>query len=182
VPTAFTKKEKKALFDAVKRANGEGVVFKEKAAKHAPGRPASGGSQLKYKFVATASCVVARQNGKRSVALELIDGVGKRFRIGNVTIPANHEMPAVGAVAEVRYLYAFPNGGSLYQPIFLGMRDDIEVSACTFHNSSIGQKRQATKTTRSSVTLLFELDPCVQKGCDQSDSIQDIPGFHVNGQ
>jgi len=29
----------------------------------------------------------------------------------------------------VRYLYAYP-GGSLYQPVYLGKRDDIDADAC----------------------------------------------------
>jgi len=36
---------------------------------------------------------------------------------------------SVGAVIEVRYLYAY-RGGSLFQPTYLGLRDDIEVDAC----------------------------------------------------
>ena len=39
-------------------------------------------------------------------------------------------MPKVGAIVEVRYLYAFL-GGSLFQPVYLGQRDDITPRACT---------------------------------------------------
>ncbi|HPY24902.1 MAG TPA: hypothetical protein PLK19_11325 [Mycobacterium sp.] len=34
-----------------------------------------------------------------------------------------------GDVVEVRYLYAY-QGGSLYQPVYLGLRDDIEQHEC----------------------------------------------------
>ncbi|MEN9634345.1 MAG: hypothetical protein RL077_2749 [Verrucomicrobiota bacterium] len=49
--------------------------------------------------------------------------------IGNVTIPANHKVPAVGAVVETRYLYAYPDG-SLYQPVYLGERSDVRQNEC----------------------------------------------------
>jgi bifunctional non-homologous end joining protein LigD len=109
--------------------NREGVVFKRFSARYTPGRPASGGDQLKLKFTATASCIVAKANGtKRSVALALLDG-GARIAVGNVTIPPSQEIPQAGGVVEVRYLYAYP-GGSLFQPVYLSQRDDIDPSAC----------------------------------------------------
>jgi len=46
-----------------------------------------------------------------------------------VTIPGKTPIPAAGSVEEVRFLYAFP-GGSLYQPVYLGQRDDIAAEAC----------------------------------------------------
>jgi bifunctional non-homologous end joining protein LigD len=91
---------------------------------------ASGGSQVKVKFTAAASCIVAGTNGaKRSVKLELIDNF-KRVSVGNVTIPANQQIPITGRIVEIRYLYAYP-GGSLYQPVYQGERDDIALDACT---------------------------------------------------
>jgi bifunctional non-homologous end joining protein LigD len=59
----------------------------------------------------------------------LLDG-GKRVAVGNVTVPANQQIPKAESVIEVRYLYAFP-GGSLFQPICLGQRDDVDPAACT---------------------------------------------------
>ena len=49
---------------------------------------------------------------------------------GNVTIPANHDMPPPGTVVECRYLYAFKESGSIYQPVYLGSRDDIRTAEC----------------------------------------------------
>ena len=49
---------------------------------------------------------------------------------GNVTIPANHIIPVVGKVVEVRYLYAIPQSNALYQPFYLGPRSDIDVEEC----------------------------------------------------
>jgi bifunctional non-homologous end joining protein LigD len=127
--TAYGTAQKRNMLDRLRKDGKEGAVFKNGTAPYTPGRPASGGSQLKLKFTATASCIVADRNGrKRSVALELIEG-GRRIGVGNVTIPANHEIPGKGSVVEVRYLYAYP-GGSLYQPVYLGPRDDIAMSDC----------------------------------------------------
>ena len=130
--TATTSTQKLNLLNRLRKERKEGIVFKRHTACYVPGRPASGGDQLKLKFTATASCIVAGANGtRRSVKLDLLDG-RKRIGIGNVTIPANHPIPAVNQIVEVRYLYAYP-GGSLYQPVYLGKRDDIEVAACTTH-------------------------------------------------
>ncbi|MEX2214193.1 MAG: RNA ligase family protein [Phycisphaeraceae bacterium] len=123
---------KRKMVHALRTGNREGVVFKRHDAHYAAGRPASGGSQVKLKFTATASCIVGKVNsGKRSVALVLLKD-GARVAVGNVTIPANHAIPAPGDIVEVRYLYAYAGeGGSLYQPVFLGKRDDIDAAACT---------------------------------------------------
>ena len=123
--------QKRDAFDRLKIANAEGVVFKRTDAPYTPGRPASGGSQLKFKFVATGSFIVAGINaGKRSIGLEALNGTGRSVYVGNVTVPPNHKMPAVGSVVEVRFLYAFREG-CLYQPLMIAVRDDIDASACT---------------------------------------------------
>lgn len=128
--TAMSTAQKREMLAALRRIKAEGVVFKRHAAPYTPGRPASGGDQLKLKFTATASCIVAKANGtKRSVALVLLDG-RKRVAVGNVTIPTDQQIPKAGSIVQVRYLYAYP-GGSLFQPVCLGLRDDIETSACT---------------------------------------------------
>jgi len=131
VETAMAPANKRILFEKLKKDQHEGVVFKHSAAPYTPGRPASGGSQLKHKFYATASLIVAKVNDKRSVALELYANKKERVEAGNVTIPPNLPVPKEGAVVEVRYLYAYKESGRLYQPTFLGERDDIEASACT---------------------------------------------------
>ncbi len=98
---------------------------------YTPGRPASGGTQLKFKFVETASFIVTGHNDKRSVALGLLDGDGQPVPAGNVTIPPNHAIPPLGTVVESRYLYAHRESGSIYQPVYLGPRDDIPAEECT---------------------------------------------------
>lgn len=129
--TARSSDDKRALYERIKTAGREGVVFKQVASTYVAGRPSSGGNQLKLKFTHSASVFVANRNPtKRSVAIELLDGEGKRVNVGNVSIPANYDIPAVGAVVEVEYLYAF-EGGSLFQPQYKGVRDDLDpASAC----------------------------------------------------
>jgi len=128
-PTATDSAAKRELFRLLREGNREGVVFKRQDALYTPGRPASGGTQVKFKFVTNGSFIVAKVNtAKRSVALEVLDGT-RHVAVGNVTVPPNMPIPPVGAIVEARYLYAY-RAGSLYQPVLLGVRDDIDVSAC----------------------------------------------------
>lgn len=116
------------MLHTLKQQQAEGVVFKLMNAPYTAGRPNSGGSQLKHKFVATLSAVVAKVNQQRSVALRLLNHEGWQS-VGNVTIPPNQQVPTVGAVVEVRYLYGYPDG-SLYQPVYLGERSDVDATEC----------------------------------------------------
>lgn len=130
VITCTTEKEKRDCLAALKKLQKEGVVFKRLDAPYTPGRPASGGTQLKHKFHATASFIVAGTNkDKRSVRLALFENLVQR-EAGNVTIPPNHPIPALGDVVEVRFLYAFRESGAVYQPVYLGKRDDVGMRDC----------------------------------------------------
>lgn len=135
VPLAVSEKDKRDLLARLKKEGKEGIVFKRLDAPYVPGRPSSGGSMLKHKFYATCSCeVVEGREGKRSIGLELNKINGPRdietFFVGNVTVPANQPIPKVGDIVEIRYLYAY-KGGSLYQPVLLGVRDDLDPHDCT---------------------------------------------------
>jgi bifunctional non-homologous end joining protein LigD len=129
VETATDPANKERLFRHLQAEKGEGVVFKRLDAPYTPGRPNSGGTQLKHKFYAACSAVVAKINDKRSVELRLLNGQGW-IPVGNVTIPANFNVPAVGEVVEIRYLHAFRESNALYQPVYLGPRQDIEQLDC----------------------------------------------------
>jgi bifunctional non-homologous end joining protein LigD len=128
VESASEPRQKRELFERLKADNREGVVFKCSDAVHMAGRPHTGGSQLKFKFHETASFIVDKVNRKRSVSLTLLDGE-KVVSVGNVTIPPNHDIPRVGACVEVRFLYAYL-GGCIFQPVYLGVRDDIRAEEC----------------------------------------------------
>lgn len=137
--TAFTFSEKQELLDEMRRLNAEGVVFKLKKSIYKPGRPNSGGDQLKLKFTATCSVIAGIQNeGKRSVEMWLYDGMNK-VNVGNVTVYPDQEIPLKDSVIEVRYLYAY-KGGSLFQPVLKGVRDDVDPVECTI--SQLKYKRE----------------------------------------
>ena len=127
--TAIDPANKERLFRHLQAEKREGVVLKRLDAPYTPGRPNSGGTQLKHKFYATCSAVVSKINDKRSVELRLLNGQGW-LPVGNVTIPPNFAVPAVGDVVEARYLYAYSGSNALYQPVYLGPRKDVEQHEC----------------------------------------------------
>lgn len=129
--TAYGEGDKRKLYKKLRDEKLEGVVFKKKDSQYRPGRPASGGNQLKFKFVETCSCrVMNKATGKgQSVWLEMLNGSKAWEAVGKCTIPINFSVPTPGKIVEIRYLYAY-KGGSLYQPVYLGERDDIYESAC----------------------------------------------------
>jgi bifunctional non-homologous end joining protein LigD len=129
VETALTTRQKIALLNRLRREDREGIVFKRLDAPYMPGKPNSGGPQLKFKFCAMLSAVVAKVNIQRSVEIRLLNIDGWQ-NCGNVTIPANHTIPRVGTVVEVRYLYAHRPSNALYQPVYLGQREDVDLSEC----------------------------------------------------
>jgi bifunctional non-homologous end joining protein LigD len=124
-PTQLEKFRAKA-----KRDNEEGIVIRNGGARYAVGRPNKWGDCLKYKFYASATCIVASVHAtKRSVKLALWDG-DQRVGVGNCTIPPNYLMPQSNDLVEVKYLYAY-RGGSIYQPQYKGVRTDLDNSAAT---------------------------------------------------
>ena len=120
---------KRRFLERCREDNLEGVVFKDMQAPYIPGRPNSGGAQRKFKFVASASVLVTSLNGKRSVKIGVLDGE-RMISCGNVSIPVGSDIPDIGDIVEVRYLYAFKESGSLFQPVYIGVRDDLELRDC----------------------------------------------------
>jgi len=130
VKTAYTTSEKRKLYNELKARNAEGIVFKRKDSEYVAGRPNSGGAHLKFKFYKEASFIVKDfTKGKRSVGLELLNENKERVFMGKCTIPPNKEIPAIGDVVEVRYLYAYL-GGAIFQPTFKEKRDDVDFREC----------------------------------------------------
>lgn len=129
--TAFTTEEKMKFYQELQNRNAEGVVFKRKDSLYSPGRPASYGPCIKFKFKDTASCVVLAQNvGKSSIKLGCVDHHKNLIAVGNTTVYANQTMPKVGDIVEVEYLYYY-KGGSLFQPVLKGIRNDVDKDECT---------------------------------------------------
>ncbi|MFA6201624.1 MAG: RNA ligase family protein [Gallionella sp.] len=141
VPVAISTAQKLEQWNQVQFDHGEGVVFKRVSCSVTAGRPNSGGDWLKYKFTESASCYVIEVNtGKRSVKIGLLDDsqhpdiahAQSMLLVGNVTIPPNHAIPVAGDIVEVEYLYAYRRG-SIYQPVYRGKRDDLNLCACTIN-------------------------------------------------
>lgn len=129
-------REKRALLESLRASRAEGIVFKRKDAPYTAGRPASGGSQLKHKFVKTADVVIV-ENAGNAYRMTVYDD-GKPFDVGKVfagtTNTSRKELDAMLArgetpVAEVKYLYA-TDDDQLYQPVFVRTRDDKEPEEC----------------------------------------------------
>lgn len=118
VPIAIGENAKRVLFNDIKQRNGEGIVFKR---ANAPYRAGRGDDQFKFKFQAEATCeVIGVHPAKRSFSIGVLKD-GELVNVGNVTVPANKDIPTVGQFVEVRYLYCL---SSLVQPFFKGVRDD----------------------------------------------------------
>ncbi len=130
IETAFTPEQKRALFARMERDRREGVVGKRFSAPYVAGRPNSLGDQVKHKFLEDITAIVlSHSDGKRSVSLGLFDAQGEFVNVGNCTIPPNKPIPEKGATVDVSYLYAY-EGGSLFQPVYKCLRDDVNNSEC----------------------------------------------------
>lgn len=137
VQTARTTRQKRTLFARLQRDGAEGIVFKRVDALYRPGRSASGGTQLKHKFVKSADVVVLENAGNAYLMGAYADD-GELCSIGKVFAGTTNETRrqldkalAEGEhpVAEVRYLYA-TDDRQLYQPVFCQLRDDKEPAEC----------------------------------------------------
>ena len=120
VDMIINRDDKVKLLNSLRDSNMEGVVFKRCNSPYIEGRPNSGGDALKFKFYYAASCVVVHLNAQRSVGIAVYNGNTEKesvVSIGNVFIPSKVDM------------YWNP-GGSLYQPIYLNPRNDIDYVDC----------------------------------------------------
>jgi bifunctional non-homologous end joining protein LigD len=137
VPAAATPSDKRALYAKLRAARSEGIVFKRRDAPYTAGRPASGGAQLKYKFVKTCDVVLTANAGNAYQMAVWHSGelreIGKVFAgTTNASRRQIDELIASGErpVAIVEYLYATEDD-NLFQPVFLGLRDDKEAEDCS---------------------------------------------------
>jgi len=146
IECARTPKEKRGLHDRLAKASAEGIVFKRKDAPYTSGRPATGGTQLKHKFVKSADVVIV-ENAGNAYRMQVRDGK-KWLDVGKVFSGTTNESRRIiderlgegeRLVAEVRYLYA-TDDEQLFQPVFVRLRSDKDASDCL--------RSQLTKTTR----------------------------------
>ncbi|HEY2364864.1 MAG TPA: WGR domain-containing protein [Polyangiaceae bacterium] len=130
-------KDKRKLLESLRKSKAEGIVFKNKAAPYTPGRPASGGMQLKHKFIKSADVVVV-ENAGNAYRMIVHDARGKQVDVGRVfagTTNASRkeldDLLAAGErpICEVKYLYATADD-QLYQPVFVRLRDDKDEDGC----------------------------------------------------
>lgn len=138
---AQTSAEKHAMLKELDGTNQEGVVFKlASATAHNSERT---DAYLKYKFYDETCVIVEGQNNnKRSVSMFVFDEEGKKVPVGNCTVPPNKDIPLAGSVLEVRYLYAY-KGGSLFQPTFEKVRNDVLPSECLLSQLKYKTEEQA---------------------------------------
>lgn len=119
---------KKVLFESLLAKKKEGIVFKRLMAPYTPGK---GNDQFKFKFYAEISVIVEEgRAGKASIGMSLINSTGQREFVGYCTCCLS-PLPPIGSIAEIKYLYMANVGGSLYQPSFKELRDDVDANECT---------------------------------------------------
>lgn len=136
LPVAAGAAAKRSLHDQLRRARAEGIVFKARDAPYTAGRPASGGTQRKHKFLRSADVVIL-ENAGNAYRMAVYDGRAL-FEVGKVfagTTNASRKLldAALGRgeqpICEVRYLYA-TDDHQLFQPVFVAMRDDKAATEC----------------------------------------------------
>ena len=119
-PTAYTEAEKRAMVAQARAENWEGLMFRDVSGTYVHGRTSL---ILKFKLWDSCTCRVLTVNAKRSIQVAVRDEKDDEVFIGNVTVPVNLDIPEADDLVEVRYLYVL-DGGSLYQPVLLGVRTD----------------------------------------------------------
>lgn len=136
VPIAQGHKAKSALYNRLRAAGAEGIVFKDRDAPYTAGRPSSGGTQRKHKFIKSADVVIT-ENAGNAYRMAVYNGkklveCGKVF--AGTTNFSRAELDAELArgkrpICEVRYLYA-TDDHVLFQPVFVRIRDDKSAAQC----------------------------------------------------
>lgn len=136
VPIASGAKTKRALYNRLVKAGAEGIVFKDANAPYTPGRPSSGGTQRKHKFIKSADVLIienagnayqmAVYNGKKLVPCDKVFAGTTNVTRGLLDVAlGNGQYP----ICEVRYLYA-TDDHVLFQPVFVRIRDDKAAAQC----------------------------------------------------
>jgi bifunctional non-homologous end joining protein LigD len=151
LPVVAGAKNKRDLIARMTAQNAEGVVFKDKRAPYAPGRPSSGGTQRKHKLIKSADVAIMMNagnaylmcvyNGKKPVECgKVFAGTTNESRKEIDDLLAKGVMP----VAEVQYLYA-TDDDKLFQPVFVRLRDDKKPFDCA-HAQLVKTNREVEDT------------------------------------
>jgi hypothetical protein len=145
VPTWFATSTKTPAFRQLKKDRAEGVAFKRADALYHAGE----GPHRKFKWTATASCIVTAIHvkkvgtkpgcykpdpGKSNAAVALLNGSGKLVPVGEVSTIGRDDIK-VGDIVEIRYLYA-TEASQLTQPRMIEcggayVRTDVKRERCT---------------------------------------------------
>jgi ATP-dependent DNA ligase len=127
VKTARTAAEKKALWEQVLAAKGEGIVSKNLRKSYRTGR-AEQHFKLKFWKMADAFVIGPSPEGKDSVEIGMVNSKGQVHRISGCSL-RNKFNPAPGQVIEVRFLYATQER-HIVQPTLLHLRNDKRAADC----------------------------------------------------
>lgn len=137
VESIYGDKKRQVLYNFL-MSGAEGVVFKD---LRAPWKVGRSGVDFKVKFQNTATLLVLKKNEQSSirVAARLLNEAGgdegALIVVGDVTIPQNREVPPIGSLVEVQYLYATRAKNRLtphlYQPVLVRVREDVSVADTT---------------------------------------------------
>lgn len=130
---------KKALLARMATEKREGVVYKRGDAPFSTGRTRDA---VKHKLQESSTFEVVKVNAQRSVAIALRDADGAQVPMGSVTVPANHDVPAVDDLVEVQYMYRYEDG-ALEQPKYKGARTDLDAPTALADITRVKRKSPA---------------------------------------
>lgn len=140
VYTAFAEEDKLELIKQAHNHQAEGIVFRKYRGMYIPGRA---DNIKKFKFVRSLDAVVMGHiPGRKSVKVGLVD-TDKVFEIGHCSTTFLTGVN-VGDVVEIQYLY-FSKHDRLVQPILQRVREDKDVTECTFDQVDRYQSNEVVK-------------------------------------
>lgn len=163
VAIATTPEAASELDKMVRARGGEGLVGKLKTAPYTPG---IGEDQFKFPYLDRATVYVESHDGaKRSVNIAALGANGQAVSLKKVAIPVNYDLPQVGAIVDVEYLYAYPSGG-LAQPRYKGIRSDRGMEHCV-----LSQLKFKANDSCAPLNAHQHQNPYESDADDQSDDV-----------
>lgn len=145
VRTAFTSDQKIRLLDELRREFAEGAIWKRCDARYTSGRPAVGGSMLRWKFKKRCDVLLFRPTNdpdpRAHFYMFLHDNNGELQECGTVNAASFYSrIPAdTPVVAEVEYLYSSPSN-KMVQPVIVRLRQDKKPTDCLLSQLILGKK------------------------------------------